>query len=41
MKGSAKSMKKVAVILLMLAFVISCGNKKNVTENSKNSGAEP
>ena len=39
MKGSAKSMKKVAVILLMLAFVISCGNKKNVTENSKNSGA--
>ena len=39
MKGSAKSMKIVAVILLMLAFVISCGNKKNVTENSKNSGA--
>lgn len=32
-------MKKVAVILLMLAFVISCGNRKNVTENSKNSGA--
>ena len=38
MKGSAKSMKKLLVVLLMLAFVISCGNKKNGTENVKNSG---
>ena len=39
MKGSAKSMKKLLVVLLMLAFVISCENKKNRTENVKNSGA--
>ena len=32
-------MKKLLVVLLMLAFVISCGNKKNGTENVKNSGA--